>query len=96
MLSLTLASAAVPALTLAPWALFLRALITTSSATLASPAALALAPAPWAPLLRANYIAQPMIKKAAPDFRCCFFMFLPSGRPSTNMNIILNIILGGN
>ena len=55
MLSLTLASAAVPALTLAPWALFLRALITTSSATLASPAALALVPAPWAPSSRANY-----------------------------------------
>ena len=55
MLSLTLASAAVPALTLALWALSLRVLTTTSSATLASPAALALAPAPWAPSLRANY-----------------------------------------
>ena len=63
MLSLTLASAAVPALTPAPWALFPRALITTSLATLASPAALALAPAPWALLLRANYIPQPMPKK---------------------------------
>jgi len=56
MLSLTLASAAVPALTLALWALSLRALITTSSVTLASPAALALVPAPWAPLSRANLL----------------------------------------
>jgi hypothetical protein len=55
MLLPTLASAAVPALTLALWALSPRALTTTSSATLAFPAALALAPAPWAPSLRANY-----------------------------------------
>ena len=63
MLSLTLASAAVPALTLALWALSLRVLTTTSSATLASPAALALVPAPWAPSSRANYLTSLMPKK---------------------------------
>jgi hypothetical protein len=78
MLSLTLASAAVPALTLALWALSLRVLTTTSSATLASPAALALAPAPWAPLSRANYLTFSMPKKTAPDFRCCFSFFFKS------------------
>jgi hypothetical protein len=77
MLSLTLASAAVPALTLALWALSLRVLTTTSSATLASPAALALAPAPWAPSLRANfspYLLMPV--KNSTGFPVLFFFFL--------------------
>ena len=55
MLLVTLASAAVPALRAAPWALSLRATTTTSSTPApASIAAPALVPAPWALSPRAN------------------------------------------
>ena len=55
MLSVTLASAAVPALMAAPWARSLRATLSTSSTPApASIAAPALVPAPWALSPRAN------------------------------------------
>jgi len=75
MLSLTLASAAVPALTLALWALSLRVLTTTSSVTLASPAALALVPAPWAPLSRANLLNLISMPENSTGSPVLFFFF---------------------
>jgi hypothetical protein len=85
MLSLTLASVAVPALTLALWALSLRVLTTTSSATLASPAALALVPAPWAPLSRANYLTFSMPKK---QHRISGAVFLFSSNREKTVNLL--------
>ena len=72
MLSVTLASVAVPVLTVAPWALSPRVTLSTSStpvpALIAAPAP---ALAPWVPSLRAK-----MPKKTAPDIRRCFFALL--------------------